>query len=161
MKKQIIFIIAMFGIIYNIDAQWQQVGGDTVPSIRSIAANGQNIYMSATSHFYFSDDNGITWKERDDGLPIQPSEVFEIALSGATILARTVTPIYPTFPTGLYLSTNNCVTWTAIDTGQTGVNLTSIAINGTSFFAGTSQNGIYRSSDNGNNWTTVNTGLTS
>lgn len=72
---------------------------------------------------------------------------------------------------GLYHSSNNGQSWSAVNTGLTytlGANLnqvsdiTSLAINGNTLFAGTWQGGrIYVSSDNGQNWTTSNSGLTS
>ena len=39
-------------------------------------------------------------------------------------------------------------------------NVSCLAVNGTSLFAGTDGSGIFRSTDNGTNWTPVNAGLT-
>ena len=51
-------------------------------------------------------------------------------------------------------------TWNAVNTGLTDKRVHSIAVSGTTLFAGT-LGGVFRSTDNGANWTAVNTGLTS
>jgi len=74
------------------------------------------------------------------------------ALSGTNLFAGT--------RGGVFLSTNNGTSWTAVNTGLTSTWVWSLAVSGTNLFAGTWGGGVFRSTDNGTNWTAVNTGLT-
>jgi ligand-binding sensor domain-containing protein len=60
---------------------------------------------------------------------------------------------------GIFLSTNNGVSWTAIDTGLTNKVVESIAVTDSTLFAGTT-GGLFRSTDNGLNWTAINSAFT-
>jgi hypothetical protein len=75
--------------------------------------------------------------------------VYALAISGSNIFAGS---------DGLFLSTNNGTTWTAVDPGLAYV--TSLAVSGSNIFAGTNGNGVYLSTNNGTTWTAVNSGLT-
>jgi hypothetical protein len=61
---------------------------------------------------------------------------------------------------GLFLSTNNGTSWTAVNTGLTNTNAQALVVNGSNLFAGTWGGGVFLSTNNGTNWTAVNTGLT-
>jgi ligand-binding sensor domain-containing protein len=61
---------------------------------------------------------------------------------------------------GVFLSTNNGTSWTAVNTGMTNTKVFSLAVSGTNLFAGTF-GGVFLSTNNGASWTAVNTGLTS
>ena len=73
------------------------------------------------------------------------------AVNGSSLFAGT--------SDGVYLSTNNGSSWTAVNTGLT-YPVWSLAISGSNLFAGTKDNGVYLSTNNGSSWTEVNTGLT-
>jgi photosystem II stability/assembly factor-like uncharacterized protein len=61
---------------------------------------------------------------------------------------------------GVFRSTDNAETWTAVNNGLTSTNVRALAITLASYiFAGTFDAGIFRSSDNGDNWTAANNGL--
>jgi len=70
--------------------------------------------------------------------------VFSLAYSGNNIFAGTM-------GNGVYLSTNNGISWTL--SGLNGQNVRSLAVNGNHIFAGTQQLGVYLSANNGANWT--------
>ncbi len=74
------------------------------------------------------------------------------AVSGTNLFAGTLGD-------GVFLSTNNGTSWTAVNTGLTNIWIQALAISGTNLFAG-AQDGIFRSTNNGTNWTEVITGLT-
>ncbi len=76
------------------------------------------------------------------------------AQNGSNIFAGTVYG-------GVFLSTNNGNSWTAVNNGLSGLGLDiySIAINGNNIFLGTRQ-GAYLSTNNGISWTAINNGLT-
>ena len=59
---------------------------------------------------------------------------------------------------GVFLSTNNGTSWTAV--GLKNINVWSLAVSGTNLFAGTYDCGIFLSTNNGTSWTAVNNGLT-
>ncbi|MGA2622692.1 MAG: T9SS type A sorting domain-containing protein [Bacteroidota bacterium] len=61
---------------------------------------------------------------------------------------------------GVFLSTNNGTSWTAVNTGLANTNVTAFAVSGTNLFAGT-DDGVFLSTNNGASWTAVNSGLTS
>jgi len=62
---------------------------------------------------------------------------------------------------GVFLSTDNCTTWTAIDSGlPTNATVPSLAVSGNNIFAGTQGSGVFLSTNNGTSWTAVNNGLT-
>ena len=60
---------------------------------------------------------------------------------------------------GVFLSTDNGQSWTAVNSGLTNARIFALAVDGTNVFAGTEE-GVFLSADNGQNWTPVNTGLT-
>ncbi len=75
------------------------------------------------------------------------------AISGANLFAGT--------SGGVFLSTNDGASWTAVNTGLTNTNVLALAVSGTNLFAGTQGPGrIFLSTNNGTSWTAVNTGLT-
>ncbi|TAL70714.1 MAG: T9SS type A sorting domain-containing protein [Bacteroidetes bacterium] len=60
---------------------------------------------------------------------------------------------------GVYLSTNDGLSWSPVNNGLTNTNVRSMTSNGANLFAGTTGGGIYISTNNGANWQPVNTGL--
>ncbi|HEY5123677.1 MAG TPA: regulator, partial [Ignavibacteria bacterium] len=79
-----------------------------------------------------------------------------LAVSGTNLFAGTLLD-------GVYLSTNNGTSWTAVNSGFSKnynvANVHSLAVSGTNLFAGTG-GGVYLSTNNGTSWDSVNTGLT-
>jgi ligand-binding sensor domain-containing protein len=78
--------------------------------------------------------------------------VRSLTVSGSNLFAGT-------FGGGVFLSTNNGASWTAVNTGLTNLNAYSITASGSNLFAGTG-GGVFLSTNNGASWTAVNTGLT-
>ncbi|GAB1347969.1 hypothetical protein MASR1M107_01800 [Ignavibacteriales bacterium] len=78
-----------------------------------------------------------------------------ISVSGTNLFAGT-------HGVGVFLSTNNGTSWTAVNNGLTGYGLlvSALAVSGTNLFAGTSLGEVYLSTNNGTSWTPVNNGLT-
>ncbi len=65
-----------------------------------------------------------------------------------------------TYAGGIFRSSDNGITWTAINNGLPNKYIGALAVSGSYLFAGTRGQGVYFSSDNGENWTAVNSGLT-
>ncbi|MCL6493864.1 MAG: T9SS type A sorting domain-containing protein [Ignavibacterium sp.] len=80
--------------------------------------------------------------------------VRSLAVSGTNLFAGTFGG------GGVFLSTNNGTSWTAVNTGLTFNRVYSLAVSGTNLFAGTWGGGVFLSTNNGTSWTAVNTGLT-
>src|SRR5712692_9817374 len=79
--------------------------------------------------------------------------VFTFAVSGTNLFAGT-------YDGGVFLSTNNGTSWTAVNTGLTNTIVNVLAVSGTNLFAGTIGGGVFRSTNDGTSWTAVDTGLT-
>jgi hypothetical protein len=60
---------------------------------------------------------------------------------------------------GVFLSTDDGVSWTAVNTGLTDNRISALAVSGANLFAGT-WGGIFLSTNDGASWTAVNAGLT-
>jgi len=63
------------------------------------------------------------------------------------------------FYSGVYLSTNNGTSWTAVNSGLTNLNVAALAVCGNNIFAGT-RSGVFHSTNNGTSWSAVDSGLT-
>jgi photosystem II stability/assembly factor-like uncharacterized protein len=61
---------------------------------------------------------------------------------------------------GIFLSTNDGASWTAVNNGLTDLTVYSLTISGKNIFAGTEIGGIFRSTNNGTSWSTINAGFT-
>jgi hypothetical protein len=79
--------------------------------------------------------------------------VMTFAVSGTNLFACTLGG-------GVFLSTNNGTSWTAVSSGLTSTVVWSLAVSGTNLFAGTGGGGVFLSTNNGTSWTAVNSGLT-
>jgi ligand-binding sensor domain-containing protein len=64
-----------------------------------------------------------------------------------------------TFGQGIFLSTNNGMTWRAMNNGLTDRNVLTIAASGDKIFAGTWFDGVFLSTNNGETWKAINNGL--
>jgi hypothetical protein len=80
--------------------------------------------------------------------------ILALAVSGTNLFAGTSSG-------GVFLSTNNGTSWTAVSTGLTNGFIWSLAVSGTNLFAGTFGSGVFLSTNSGTSWTAVNNGLTS
>ena len=132
--------------------QWTQTNGPYGGKIFSLAISGNNIFAGTNGSVYLSTNNGISWNQKNSGLPISAGNVNSLAINGNNIYAGIG-------GSGVYLSTNNGSSWTGINNGLPNTVYT-IALQGNNIFAGIFGNGIYLSTDNGLSWTEVNNGLT-
>jgi photosystem II stability/assembly factor-like uncharacterized protein len=82
------------------------------------------------------------------------TEILSLVFSDTNLFAGT-------FGSGVFLSTNNGSTWTAVNAGRMDSMeiVMSLVVSGTNLFAGTTS-GVFRSTDNGSSWAAVDTGLT-
>jgi photosystem II stability/assembly factor-like uncharacterized protein len=73
-------------------------------------------------------------------------EIHTLPLSGTTLFAGT-------HNNGVFRSTDNGSSWTAVNSGLTSPDILSLAVNGTTLFAGTNGSGLCRSVNSGASWT--------
>jgi photosystem II stability/assembly factor-like uncharacterized protein len=117
---------------------------------------------------------GGVFKSRDGG---QSWEAINSGLSCSDTVSNnrdvSVMAIDPSSPATLYIagtdggvfkSTNEGLTWTAVNAGLNGTRVVALAIvplSSSMLFAGTLDNGVFRSSNGGQSWESVNSGLSS
>jgi hypothetical protein len=77
--------------------------------------------------------------------------VTSFAVCGNNIFAGTLF-------NGVFRSTNNGTSWSAVDSGLTSTYVQTLAISGTNLFAGT-LHGVFQSTNNGTTWNAINSGL--
>jgi len=128
---------------------------ETGASINSFTVSGSDIYACTYAGLFQSDNNIFNWKPINDGIPfisIQDLSVIPNGLGNTNIFAGT-------FPSGVFLSTNNGSNWTLIS--LTSGPVMSLMVNGNTIFAGvawsvaypTPPYGVFISTNNGINWT--------
>jgi hypothetical protein len=176
MKQKFFLIISILALVFFIvpkaSAQWVQVGL-TGQVVQALAMSGTNtsspsLYAGCYGNgggVYVSTDSGSSWS--DVGIP--PPSSFALVYALAVVGANTSSPLLfagvgggTNFdPAGVYLSTNEGLTWTAANNGLTDSNANVLALEaiGSDVFAGTTDSGVYLSTNNGTSWTAVNNGF--
>ncbi len=168
--KNLIQTLLFFLLITQISfAQWVQTN-EPNSYVYSFAISGVNLFAGGYGGVYLTTNNGTSWTAVNSGL----SYTIVIALavspngtSGANIFAGTGDWMY-SGGEGVYLSTDNGTSWTAVDSGLTDNDVLALAVSpngtgGTNLFAGTGgrdAKGIFLSTNNGTTWTAVDSGLT-
>lgn len=108
---------------------------------------GTRVLVATSMGMSKSDDGGNTWST----VAGAPNSVSCFAYDGTRIFAGTT-------GNGVFVSTNNGDTWTAVNTGLTDLSILSLEVSGGNIFAGT-LNGIFISSASTVSWSPGNTGL--
>ncbi len=123
-------------------------------TINTFAFCGGNVYAGTSAGVYRSSNGGTSWSEASTGLT--NNDIHAITACGTNLFAGT-------YGGGVFRSTDNGGTWTAVNAGMEGIYpyacfVEALAVNGTSLSVGTGS-GVFRSTDSGTNWTAVNSGL--
>ncbi len=99
----------------------------------------------------FNNKVNAQWTAVNTGLPYLGTNEFEcFAVIGTDLFVGT--------GSGVYVSSNNGTSWSAVNSGLTNTDIETLASIGSNLFAGTG-NGIFKSVDNGTSWTSISTGL--
>jgi hypothetical protein len=80
-------------------------------------------------------------------------EVHALAVSGTNLFAGTHRP------NGVFMTTNNGASWTAVSNGLPNQVVSTLVVSGMNLFAGTYGDGVFLSTNNGSTWNAVNSGL--
>jgi photosystem II stability/assembly factor-like uncharacterized protein len=137
-----------------------------IPSVNTLAASGENLYasggggMCSLSGIYRSKSNDTTWIRIDTSIAPE-------AFLGNIAAGGSATNLFAGTDNGVYVSTNEGVTWTAANNGlpkssydtsrYTGVR--ALASSGSNVFVATEHNGVFLSSDDGATWNSISAGL--
>ena len=136
-------------------ASWTSVNttslGLTNNPIQKIAVVGERIFLATRQDVFVSSDNGVSWKYL-----LQYQNILSFVVNGADVYG-----VGSDYNGG---SGDGYHVWVSIDSGKSwvlsinGLNsqqnawATSLAVNGTNVYLGTSYDGIYRSTDKGTTW---------
>lgn len=148
-----------FGVYFstNSGTSWSSINSFLTSAIpvEGFAVSGANLYVAANAQGYaFSGHPGVFHFTRTgthwsvDSIGLNDFYVRTLALSGSNLFAGT---IY-----GVYLSTDNGITWAGVSPQS---DVYALAVSGTNVFAGTEGDGVFLSTDNGTRWNPVNFGL--
>ncbi len=124
--------------------------------VNSLANIGTDIFVATEGGVLLSTNNGINWTPAENGL--NTGTVLEMGVNNTSIFACTWDPRQYVF-----LTTDNGLNWTTLSTGLTNTTNTiirTLAVNGSTVFAGTMGEGVILSTNNGSDWIQVNNGIT-
>ena len=136
----------------NNGTSWTTADGSVFQNafIALLAGTNTALFASTTSNniIYRSTDNGTTWALADSGLLTANT----IVQSGSNLIAGGVS--------GVYLSTNNAVSWTPVSLSVFGENveISGFANQGTNVF-GVAYNAVVEGASNGTNWSNITSNL--
>lgn len=141
--------------------------GLTTHNVLSLIGSGTIVYAGTEGggvFFSYNDGTTWTWTEADSGLTNMNvsslSAINEIVVSDLGAILNVVY-LYAGTPTGIFLSTDEGVSWTQVDSGLINTNVLALAssASGRHLFAGTFGSGVFVSSDNGTSWAQASNGL--
>jgi photosystem II stability/assembly factor-like uncharacterized protein len=93
-----------------------------------------------------------TWTMMNNGLPLTLPQIRALIAYGSVIVAGT-------YGSGIFISEDHGLTWSAASNGLEDLNVISLAADGQKLFAGTESGGVFVSANQGLNWVQSNEGL--
>jgi photosystem II stability/assembly factor-like uncharacterized protein len=158
MNRLSTFLILLLFFGSNVvSAQWERLSEPTifegaVGNITCVATNDSMVWVGTEKSgiFRYNNLNPTRWEAINTG--VESFSIFSISHSNGNLVATT--------DRGIYLSTNNGDSWSAINNGlPLGRAITSFTTSNGVLLAATSNYGIFRSTDNGQEWKQSNNGL--
>ena len=117
----------------------------------SLAVAGATIYAGGDAGVFRSTDIGRTWLVLNDNLK---GAFGVLGVAGISVFAGT-------WPDGIFVISNNEVSWTFKNSAMDNSQFTSIVAAGNYIFAATWEKGIFLSTDHGSSWGSINGNLAS
>jgi len=139
----------VYKLNYN-DSTWTPIGLLN-QSIRVLTISDTNLFVGTDNGIYKYNINNSIWT----AIGLANKHINTIAVNDTNIFVGVGSE-------GVFLSTNNGITWTAVNNGIITSTINPIATNGTDIYAAVNNwytNILYKSSDNGNNWSPLNINL--
>jgi len=138
-------------IFYSTDqgVSWNPlVNGLATYEVNGIVELGDYLFAGTSSGVFMSMDGGLTWIEKNNGFPTSSKWVKALAGNSSSLYVVT---------DGIYVSRDTGNTWTLADAASNDLYYTSLTVNDSIIFAGTSSTatGSYFSTDDGVTWSYV------
>jgi len=142
------FIIGCAGKTKTVDEKAH--GKETVSNLLPTGSNEK-----VNGIVFFSFDNGLTWKDKSEGLP----DTVSLGLGGMAVSDEMLGIAVK--EAGIYLFDDAKESWTLIPTDSRIIdsNLGALAFFKDQIFVGTQHNGVFYTADLGKNWTNITAGL--
>ncbi|MBI5324419.1 MAG: T9SS type A sorting domain-containing protein [Ignavibacteriae bacterium] len=132
MKKLAFYILITLLFSIYVNAQWKECNnGLNAYSIRCFISVGYNIYAGTERGVFMTSDNGDNWKN----IGFKDTVITTISSMGKNIIVGEY---------GVYLSTDNGISWVVKNSGLPCLCVISMIINGDYIFAGVDNYSIYR-----------------
>ena len=143
----------------NSGESWTEVNnGLTNANSWAIAGSGLNLFVVTSGGVFLSTNNGTSWNKVNAGFTHAFVRSFVVSPNGAggfNLFAGT----WGKYGSGegVFISTDNGVSWTKVNSGLQDINVTTLAVSpngagGSNLFAGTFA-GVFFSTNNGMSWT--------
>jgi ligand-binding sensor domain-containing protein len=152
-----IFVMTDIGFFLSTDTgkSWTaDNSGLTTTDINIFAIDGSYLFAAGVGVF-ISTNEGTSWTQVYNGYVVgNPQEHINVLTSNNSYLFA------GTLGRGAFRSSDNGITWSAIDNGLTDTIINSFAAVGSNIFVGTGNSGVFLSTDNGESWLNVSGNLT-
>ncbi len=145
--SEIFIILTELGVYRSSDNgnSWVEVnnGIEYYNEINKIVTVNDKIFVCSNYYAgcYMSSDNGENWS---------PYFINNQKVSSFSFIIENGSDVFAGL-NGLYISTDNCNSWTALNSGLSNTYINHISIFDSNIFAGTT-NGVFKSTDKGVNW---------
>jgi photosystem II stability/assembly factor-like uncharacterized protein len=145
MEKKMLMLFILSCLVISTRAQWvEKNDGLYGGSISSLLHTEAGLFAGNSGKLFLSTNNGVSWTSISNGS-------FGVLAANATSLFAA--------GKGIFRSMDNGLTWVAANTGLTNDIILSLAVNGSSVFAGLQGKGVFVSTNNGDSWIPANIGL--
>ncbi len=158
MRYQKLFLVAFvvplfFGAACKADGQWVRTNGPAINvhtnrTVAVLGESGSDDVAVTTNDSLFISHDGLTW-----------SKATAPSSSPIRFLATDITNLFAITSGGIFLTTDDCASWTEASNGLTNLDVRAFAVNGGNVFAGTINGGVFISTNNGTSWTQANSGI--
>jgi len=130
--------------------------GLTNIAITALLQSNSDLFAGSYNGLLHSSDDGDSWSFLYQGLPSNDCDISSLVKNDNYIFAGLNPPSYDN-QYGVYLSTNNGISWQVADNGLNSLHINTLFVHKNLVFAGTGDGsgwngGIYCSSDNGISW---------
>jgi photosystem II stability/assembly factor-like uncharacterized protein len=156
-----LFVPKVFGQL-----SWAPTNGPYGAYCNKLNLINNEVYCATTCGVYSTNDNGLSWTSRNNGLDdcvnfLDIEKVSNVLIAGTANFGGSIN-----YEPGIYLSNDNGLNWTKSNTGlldgspfeDLHLCIRDIFINGTDILIGT-QDGVFKSTNQGQTWAPSNIGI--